>query len=178
MNKWSSYKQQQLITEGWRRFLNEGELYGDPTSPWNSALDSAKRAIHSGDHAAAKQALNSMRLLNFRRRLEEAQLSELTQALPRNDEILQAGDKWAEALLPALNKALEKAALQVRQLGPGEKESWDSKWKMIGWDEMPETLDLEAMASIAGGGSHGDTITQLEKSLYKVQKTAGVTQGE
>jgi|TARA_Y100000296_G_scaffold86431_1_gene126183 hypothetical protein len=166
MNKWSSYKQQQLITEGWRRFLNEGELYGDPTSPWNSALDRAKRAIHSGDQAAGEQALNIMRLLNFRRRLEEAQLSELTQALPRNKEILQAGNAFAEVILPALNKALEKAALQVRQLGPGEQESWDSGWKLLGWNGMPETLDLEAIASIANGGEAGATIEELERSLY------------
>jgi len=172
MSKWSSYKGHQQLHEGWRRFLNEGTPGGDPTSPWNSTLDSVKRAIHSGDAAAAQQALNNLRLLNFRLRLDQAHLPELTQALPRNDEILQAGDKWAEALLPALNKALEKAALQVRQSGSGEKESWDSKWKMIGWDEMPETLDLDAIASISGGGPNGDTITDLEGEMYKLQRAS------
>jgi hypothetical protein len=112
-----------------------------------------------------------MRLLNFRKVLQAGH-SELTMELPRDAEILQAGDEWADVLAQAMNKALDKLRWEIspnsgklENAPRRDVEAWHSAWRQIGFTEMPDALSSEEIYSISEAGPDGDTISQLQNAI-------------
>jgi len=183
MSKWSSYKEQQQLHEGWRRFLNEGEERHKIVNKYNSA---ARFAIEKGDTAAAEEQLVHLEIEAFIKAIEAMGRESSGPLIPNADiynvapKMHEAGPQWCGVVAKHMKETLRSIHVQ---LSPGNKRAgvnkmnhdmWVDAFEAAGIPEIPKEWTEDHCAGVLQQSRRfNDDMDQIDEYRKVIKDKSG-----
>jgi hypothetical protein len=186
MSKWSSYKEQQLLHEGWRRFLNEG---AERAKIWNEYNPQVRHAIENGELETAEKLLVHLEIEVFINAIAEMGRQSSGPLIPNADihvlapKLHEAGPRWCALVAKHMKETLRSIYVQ---LSPGNKRAgvnemnhdmWMDAFKGAGIPEIPEEWTEDHCARVLQHSkrftSDMDTVDEYRQNIKDKAPASG-----